>query len=125
MEYDITQLADEGLFACQLTLLTPFHGTKLWKQMEHLVNEPDLSKFDLYNLVWKHPKMSPSEARDLMAWAQRKVNDPGVVAQKIKQDMKEKLRREMAAKRGQLPIGSRPSRLGGGMAAGAFAAPER
>ncbi|MEN2990057.1 radical SAM protein [Tistrella sp. BH-R2-4] len=125
MEYDITQLADEGLFACQLTLLTPFHGTKLWKQMEHLVTETDLSKFDLYNLVWNHAKMSPSEARDLMAWAQRKVNDPDVVAQKIKQDMKDKLRREMAAKRGVLPVGSRPSRLGlgGGMAAGAFAAP--
>jgi hypothetical protein len=108
-----------------LTLLTPFHGTKLWKQMEHLVTETDLSKFDLYNLVWNHAKMSPSEARDLMAWAQRKVNDPDVVAQKIKQDMKDKLRREMAAKRGVLPVGSRPSRLGlgGGMAAGAFAAP--
>lgn len=109
MEYDITQLADEGLFACQLTLLTPFHGTKLYKQMEHLINEPDLSKFDLYNLVWDHPKMSPSEARDLLAWAQRKVNDPERVARNIRREMKEKLRRRMATRR---PLASISTRTG-------------
>lgn len=99
MQYDIEQLAEEGLFACQLTLLTPFDGTKLYKEMAHLIDEPDLSKHDLYNLVWKHPKMNRSEARELLAWAQRKVNDPNRVAAKIKQEMKRKLRKEMAQKR--------------------------
>lgn len=99
IEFDIKQLAEEGLFACQLTLLTPFHGTKLFKQMQHLIAEPDLSKFDLYNLVWEHPKISASEARDLLAWAQRTVNEPNRIGQKIKRDLKEKLRKDMRVKR--------------------------
>ncbi|HEV7369893.1 B12-binding domain-containing radical SAM protein [Arenibaculum sp.] len=116
MAYDINQLADEGLFACQLTLLTPFHRTKLWKQMEHLVDEDDLSKFDLYNLVWKHPKVSKSEIRDVLAWAQRQVNEPSRIAAKVKQEMKQKLRKEMAQRRG-LP----PGATAGGEFAGARA----
>lgn len=96
MRFDIEQLAAEGLFACQLTLLTPFHRTKLWKQMQHLVNEPDLSKFDLYNLVWDHPHMNRSEARELLGWAQRTVNSPERIAQNIKRELKEKMRKRMA-----------------------------
>lgn len=95
MQFDIEQLAAEELFACQLTLLTPFHGTKLWKEMEHQVNEPDLSKFDLYNLVWDHPHMNGSEARDLLAWAQRKVNSPERIASAIKRELKQKIRHRM------------------------------
>jgi Radical SAM superfamily len=96
MQTDIEQLGQEGLFACQLTLLTPFHGTRLYRQMEHLIDEPDLSKHDLYNLVWKHPKMSRSEARELLAWAQRRVNDPSRIAATLKQEMKTKLRKRLA-----------------------------
>ena len=95
MQYDIEQLAQEGLFACQLTLLTPYHGTKLWKQMAHLVNESDLSKFDLYNLVWDHPHMNRSEARDVLAWAQRRVNSPERIAAAIKRELKQKIRARM------------------------------
>ena len=95
MKYDIEQLAQEDLFACQLTLLTPYHKTKLWKEMEHLVNEPDLSKFDLYNLVWDHPHMNPSEARDVLAWAQRQVNSPDRIAASIKRELKQKMRTRM------------------------------
>jgi hypothetical protein len=100
MQFDIHQLAEEGLFACQLTLMTPFHGTRLWREMEPLINEQDLSKFDLYHLVWKHPHMSASEARDVLAWAQRQVNDPDRIGRKVKNDMKEMLRRKMAARHG-------------------------
>jgi pyruvate-formate lyase-activating enzyme len=96
MRYDIEQLKDEGLFACQLTLLTPFHGTRLYRQMEHLIDEPDLSKHDLYNLVWKHPHMDRTEARDLLAWAQRRVNDPDLIATRVKQEMKRNMRRRFA-----------------------------
>jgi hypothetical protein len=79
-----------------LTLLTPFHGTRLYRQMEHLIDEPDLSKHDLYNLVWKHPNMNRAEARDLLAWAQRRVNDPDRIAARLKQEMKTKVRNELA-----------------------------
>lgn len=98
MRFDIEQLAAEGLFACQLTLLTPFHGTKLWKLMEESVNEPDLSKFDLYNLVWDHPHMNRSEARELLAWAQRQVNSPQRIAAQIKREMKARIRARMAGR---------------------------
>ncbi|HEV7879592.1 B12-binding domain-containing radical SAM protein [Bradyrhizobium sp.] len=98
MQFDIEQLAQEGLFACQLTLLTPYHGTKLWKQMLHLVNEPDLSKYDLYNLVWDHPHMNRSEARELLGWAQRQVNSPDRIAGAIKNELKQKMRKRMATR---------------------------
>lgn len=103
MRYDIEQLGEEGLFACQLTLLTPFHRTRLYRQMEHLVDEPDLSKHDLYNLVWKHPKMNRSEARDLLAWGQRRVNDPDRIAAQLKQEMKDKVRKEFTRRHAAKP----------------------
>jgi hypothetical protein len=95
IQADIEQLSQEGLFACQLTILTPFHGTKLFKQMLPVIDEPDLSKFDLYNLVWKHPKIGRQEMRELLAWAQNQVNEPSRIAQKVKEDMKRKMRRVM------------------------------
>ncbi len=98
MQFDIEQLSQEGLFACQLTLLTPFHGTRLYREMEHLIDEPDLSRHDLYNLVWKHPRMSRGEARDLLAWAQRRVNHPNRVAATLKQEMKAKLHKRLAGR---------------------------
>jgi pyruvate-formate lyase-activating enzyme len=101
MEFDVKQLADEGLFACQLTLMTPFHGTRLYREMASEINEPDLSKFDLYNLVWNHPYMSRTEARDVLAWAQRHVNNPDRIARKVKNEMKEVMRRKLAARRGE------------------------
>jgi pyruvate-formate lyase-activating enzyme len=99
--FDIEQLAAEEIFACQLTIMTPFHATRLWKEMEHLISETDLSKFDLYHLTWDHPKITRSEMRDLLAWAQTRVNDPSRIMKAVKQDMKAKLRRKMAAKRGR------------------------
>src|SRR6185436_5478219 len=103
MQDDVRQLAGEGVFVCSLTLLTPFHRTRLYKEMEPLINERDLSKFDLYHLVWNHPKMSPDEARDVLAWAQRTVNDPERMAVRSKKDLKEALRRRMEARGRSLP----------------------
>lgn len=99
IKFDIKQLAEEDLFACQLTILTPFHGTKLFRQIEHLINEPDLSKFDLYHLVWKHPKIGAEEMRELLAWAQRTIHDPNRISGKIKQGLKEILRKKLLTKR--------------------------
>lgn len=98
--FDIKQLADEGIFACQLTILTPFHATKLFSEMQGLVNEPDLSKFDLYHLVWKHPKITAAEMRDLLAWAQKTVNDPNRIAEMVRADMKRKMRETIAQRDG-------------------------
>lgn len=111
MQFDVRQLADEGLFACQLTLMTPFHATKLYSQMEHLINEPDLSKFDLYHLVWDHPHMSASEARDVLAWAQRHVNDPERIAGRVKRGLKQQMRRKLEGRQrpGARPDGARPA----------------
>lgn len=103
--WDVQQLAEENLFACQLTILTPFHGTKQWKKMEPLIDEQDLSLFDLYHLVWQHPKIQRSEMRDLLAQAQRIVNKPDIIEQRIKLDLKEKLRKQLREKRsGQTPF---------------------
>jgi hypothetical protein len=106
---DIRQLAEEGIFACQLTILTPFHGTRLFKEMEDQITERDLSKFDLYHLVWKHPKITPDEMRELLAWAQKTVNDPSRIAAMVREDLKRKLRRTLSERR----IGPEVSRLGG------------
>lgn len=97
IQEDIRQLAGEGLFACQLTLLTPFYGTKLYKDMERrgVITETDLSKFDLYNKTWAHPTISHEEARELLSWAQRMVNQPELMAKKIREDMKTKRRKAL------------------------------
>ncbi len=105
IEYDIRQLADEGLFACQLTLLTPFHATKLYRDMEPLIDETDLSKFDLYHQVWQHPRIGRDEMRDLLAWAQKTVNDPARIARKIKEDMRAKMRQSLAERDGAQQAG--------------------
>jgi pyruvate-formate lyase-activating enzyme len=116
IQFDIQQLAQEELFACQLTMLTPFHATKLFKQMEPIIDETDLSKFDLYHLVWKHPKIGRSEMRDLLAWAQAQVNDPERIARNIKEDMRRKMRLKMAQRGSgltpnQLPVPGSPDSL--------------
>jgi hypothetical protein len=67
--------------------------------MQDVIDEKDLSKFDLYHLVWKHPKIARDEMRDLLAWAQHQVNDPARVAVMVREDMKKKMRRDMAARR--------------------------
>jgi pyruvate-formate lyase-activating enzyme len=103
MQADVRHLAEEGVFVCSLTLLTPFHRTRLWREMEPLIDQSDLSQFDLYHLVWKHPQMSPSEARDVLAWAQRTVNDPDRMGVRTKKDLKAALKRRLEARGRTLP----------------------
>jgi hypothetical protein len=99
IETDIKQLAQEDLFACQLTILTPYHGTRLFKKMAAIINEPDLGKFDCYNLVWEHPTITAGQMKDILGWAQRTVNDPTRINRKIKQDLKEALQKKIRRKR--------------------------
>lgn len=103
LELDIKQLAEAGMFTCQITILTPFHGTRQYKKMKHLINQPNLEKFDLYNLVWKHPAISAVEMRDILAWAQRTVNSPDQIVRKIKQDLKEALRKKIVKRKNLSP----------------------
>ena len=113
---DIKQLAQEGLFACQLTIMTPFHGTKLFKEMQRLIDEPDLSKYDLYHLVWKHPKIGKAEMRDLLAWAEQTVNEPTRIARRIKEDMKRKMRQNMTRRQAAVAGRASAPAAGGGNA---------
>jgi radical SAM superfamily enzyme YgiQ (UPF0313 family) len=110
IQYDIEQLSQEELFACQLTFLTPFHGTKLYKEMDRdgLITERDLSLYDLYHMVWRHPTIAPDEARDLLAWAQRMVNKPDFMANRLKRDMQERFWKSFRDERKERRAGRTP-----------------
>ena len=66
--------------------------------MESLIDDPDLNHYDLYHLVWQHPKIARDEMRALLAEAQRTVNKPEVIEKRIKRDLKEKFRKQIRAK---------------------------
>ena len=61
IEADVHQLAEENLFACQLTILhaVPQHRAVRQMEREGTITETDLSKFDLYHLTWRHPTIAP------------------------------------------------------------------
>jgi radical SAM superfamily enzyme YgiQ (UPF0313 family) len=73
---DIERLSTLGLFLAQISILTPFPGTPLWKQLENRIVDKDWNHYDIYHLVWDHPHITPVEARDLLTYAQTKINNP-------------------------------------------------
>ncbi len=73
---DIRELSRWGFFLMQFTILTPYPGTPLWKQLEDKIIDHDWKHYDSYNLVWDHPHLSPRKARDLLYHALRTVNRP-------------------------------------------------
>lgn len=81
---DIERLSTLGLFLAQVTILTPFPGTPLWKQLEDQIIDTDWYHYDVYHLVWKHPYITPDEARDLLAYAQTKINNPLKFSRKLR-----------------------------------------
>lgn len=81
---DIERLSSLGLFLAQISILTPFPGTPLWKQLDNLIIDKDWNHYDIYHLVWEHPHINPDEARDLLAYAQSKINDPLNYSRKLK-----------------------------------------
>lgn len=81
---DIERLSSLGLFLAQITLVTPLPGTPLWEQLEHRIIDKDWNHYDTYSLVWKHPYIKPSEARDLIVYAQRKINIPSNYINKLR-----------------------------------------
>ncbi|GAI78050.1 unnamed protein product, partial [marine sediment metagenome] len=73
---DIERLSSLELFLAQISVLTPFPGTPLWKQLENKIIDKDWNHYDIYHLVWKHPHITPEEARSLLAYGQSKINNP-------------------------------------------------
>jgi anaerobic magnesium-protoporphyrin IX monomethyl ester cyclase len=50
-------------------LLTPYPGTPLFKQMQHLIFEKDWEQFDGYTLNFNHPVLTPRRARLMLGMA--------------------------------------------------------
>jgi radical SAM superfamily enzyme YgiQ (UPF0313 family) len=50
-------------------IVTPYPATPMWKQMEPLLVEHDLEKFDGYTVTFAHPNLTTSELRFLLAAA--------------------------------------------------------
>lgn len=80
---DIDTLASWDFFLMQFTILTPYPGTPLWRQLGTRIIDHDWSHYDSYHLVWEHPHISPSQMRDLLFYALKKINRPGNYLRKI------------------------------------------
>lgn len=81
---DIERLSILGLFLAQISIITPFPCTPLWKQLENKIIDKDWNHYDIYHLVWKHPHITPDEARDLLAYGQTKINSPLNYSRKLR-----------------------------------------
>ena len=81
---DIERLSSLGLFLAQISILTPFPSTPLWKQLEDKIVDTDWNHYDIYHLVWKHPYITPEEARELLAYGQMKINNPLHYSRKLR-----------------------------------------
>ena len=51
------------------SILTPYPGTPLWKQMAPRVSETDWQKFDGFTPVFNHPSLTGAEMRFLLGAA--------------------------------------------------------
>jgi radical SAM superfamily enzyme YgiQ (UPF0313 family) len=88
---DIERLSSLGLFLAQISILTPFPATPLWKQLEDQITDEDWNHYDIYHLVWKHPCITPEEARELLTHGQTKINNPLYYSRKLRpRQMKQK-----------------------------------
>lgn len=74
----IHKLATFNVDYMQVTILTPLPRTPLWYEIDEKygIFEKDLSKFDTKHLVWKHPYISPSDARKLLFYGFKLLNSP-------------------------------------------------
>lgn len=63
-------------FACDLgptigsfKVLTPYPATPLWKQMEPVITETDLERFDGFTITFQHPNLTTEELKFLLGAA--------------------------------------------------------
>lgn len=85
-----------GFFLMQFTILTPYPGTPLYKQLQPKIVDHDWRHYDSYHLVWDHPSLSPEQARGLLFQALKRINRPSQYLRKISTEY---LRRRMPAVR--------------------------
>jgi radical SAM superfamily enzyme YgiQ (UPF0313 family) len=79
-------------FACDLNptvasfkIVTPYPGTPMWKQIEPLLIEHDLEKYDGYTVTFAHPNLTERELRFLLSAAySRFYFRPSYLAQLLK-----------------------------------------
>jgi hypothetical protein len=83
MKEDIDILATWGFFLVQFTILTPFPGTPLYKELSPHIVSHDWDHYDSYHLVWDHPCLTPAEAREILYYALKKLNKPSIYLRKI------------------------------------------
>lgn len=96
VQEDLRALESWGFFLMQFTILTPYPGTPLYKQLQPKITDQDWRHYDSYHLVWDHPSLSPEQARELLFQALRRINRPSQYLRKISTDY---LRRRMPAAR--------------------------
>ncbi len=74
---DISILDSLGLYTCVFMILTPYFGTSIYSEMKkkNMIIEDCPEKYDDFNLVWRHPKINPSQARELLSFAIRNTCD--------------------------------------------------
>ncbi|MGZ5443145.1 MAG: B12-binding domain-containing radical SAM protein [Thermoanaerobaculia bacterium] len=103
VQEDLRALESWGFFLMQFTILTPYPGTPLYKQLQPKITDQDWRHYDSYHLVWDHPSLSPEQARELLFQALRRINRPSQYLRKISTDY---LRRRMPeARRATTRIG--------------------
>ncbi|MEO9320678.1 MAG: radical SAM protein [Nitrososphaera sp.] len=66
MRKDIEKLASLEIPAVLPVIFTPFAPTPLFQKYEDRITDWDWSHWDDGHLVWKHPEVTPEEARELL-----------------------------------------------------------
>lgn len=75
---DARTIKSMGFEAYGVSILTPFPGTTLWKELSERygIFEKDYRRYDLGYMVWNHPNISPLQMRYLRATLVSYLNNP-------------------------------------------------
>ncbi len=78
MKESIKKLSQHEIDFIQLTVLTPFPKTPLWREIEeeYGIIANDWSKWDTKHLVWNHPNVDPDEMREVLEWGFKNAYSP-------------------------------------------------
>jgi radical SAM superfamily enzyme YgiQ (UPF0313 family) len=76
IQKDIHWIANQGLDLVQVCVVTPLHGTPLFREISSKFGpiEPDLSLHTTKNLVWNHPHISKGEMARLLPWTYEQLH---------------------------------------------------
>lgn len=75
---DMRWLMDLKLDYTQLCVITPLPRTQLWDEIStrYGIVEQDWHRFDMKSLVWRHPRITPSQMESLLIEGFRRLNPP-------------------------------------------------